>query len=237
MYPCRGYLSHLGTEQGAATATWEAGSQQQWSMAGPGPLGGNHAGGSCQIGFSDDNGTTFRVAKSYQGDCPHRNGGVNPENQTFDFTVPVDLQTGVQVFAWIWYNREQEFNMNCAAVNILPPGSGSASTNVAIRSSSTGEAHNRDHIRRPRFKSTQARATAAGPPFSERPLMLVADVGNNCLTPRTTAELMFPHPGPDVHDGDGEYPLQLPSGECGQEAMANVYVRQAYKGWTGEDGH
>jgi hypothetical protein len=44
--------------------------------------------------------------------------------------------------------------------------------------------------------------------------MLVADIGNGCLTPSTNAELKFPEPGPDVVQGDGEYPLQLPSGNA-----------------------
>jgi hypothetical protein len=35
-YPCRGYLSLLGTPAGAPTANWAAGSTQSWSMAGPG---------------------------------------------------------------------------------------------------------------------------------------------------------------------------------------------------------
>jgi hypothetical protein len=34
-YPCRGYLGLLGTPAGAATATWVAGSQQNWSIWGP----------------------------------------------------------------------------------------------------------------------------------------------------------------------------------------------------------
>lgn len=48
-------------------------------------------------------------------------------------------------------------------------------------------------------------------PYSQRPTMLVADTGNGCLTPRTSAEVKFPHPGPDVVKGDGEYPLELPT--------------------------
>jgi hypothetical protein len=34
--PCRGYLSLLGTPEGASVATWKAGSQQTWSLSGPG---------------------------------------------------------------------------------------------------------------------------------------------------------------------------------------------------------
>jgi hypothetical protein len=39
-YPCRDYHNLLGTPDGLPTATWEAGSQQSWSMAGI----GNHFG-------------------------------------------------------------------------------------------------------------------------------------------------------------------------------------------------
>lgn len=48
-------------------------------------------------------------------------------------------------------------------------------------------------------------------PYHERPAMLVADTGDGCLTPKTTAEVKFPHPGPDVVVGDGEYALEHPS--------------------------
>jgi hypothetical protein len=50
--------------------------------------------------------------------------------------------------------------------------------------------------------------------FHDRPLMLVADVGNDCHTPHTVAEVKFPNPGPDVVTGDGMYPLQYPTGYC-----------------------
>lgn len=117
-FPCRGYLHLLGTPDGAPTASWPAGSAQYWAMAGPPPFGGNHYGGSCQIGFSVDQGKTFRVVTSYEGACPHRNGGITEEGQRYNFTVPSDLPSGDVLFAWTWYNREQEFFMNCAAVTI-----------------------------------------------------------------------------------------------------------------------
>lgn len=160
-------------------------------------LGGNHYGGSCQVGFSTDNGTTFQVATSYEGDCPHRYNGTGPEGQSFNFKVPADLEPGVQLFAWTWYNREQEFNMNCAAVNITSPVSSTAASDVVSVA------------------------------FTKRPLMLVADDGNDCTTPHTTAELKYPSPGPDVVDGDGEYPVEMPSGKCGQKEMLEG---QAYDG-------
>lgn len=50
--------------------------------------------------------------------------------------------------------------------------------------------------------------------FMSRPEMLFLDVGNGCLSPKTTRELKYPNPGPDVVEGDGEYPVELPSGNC-----------------------
>ncbi|EMC92258.1 hypothetical protein BAUCODRAFT_283706 [Baudoinia panamericana UAMH 10762] len=195
MYPCRGYETLLGDPQGAATATWPAGSTQSWNISGI----GNHYGGSCQVGFSTNHGETFRVATSYEGNCPHRNNGNGPDGQNFDFTVPADLPAGVHLFTWTWYNREQELNSNCAAVEIT------------------------------------ACIAADTPPapvaFASRPEMFVADDVNGCVTPHTTAELRYPFPGPEVVTGDGAYPLQLPTGNCGGVGV------QAYHGETGEDGH
>ena len=372
---------------------------------------------------------TFRVATSYEGNCPHRNGGLGPEGQEFEFTVPEDLGTGVRVFAWVWYNREQEFNMNCAAVNITapelgggyesevegaqvsttsnlvqselstvqvdgtitiwttmttkvtltmethvqaqsPPASSLAgghgevlslspngttttrtTTTITSRIQSTttisqaGESasearctnekevthfrtengcictcpstedielcvcycydpddspssantnastnaarrlnpryffkekvkhllrteHSPADTRRLNFRSTEhlhnpvaamkvrdtteddedclldlcvpdnspSNLTARNPTskhatFHVRPLMFIADDGNGCSTPKSTAELKYPDPGPNVVSGDGEYPVELPKGECRKP------VRQAYHGQDGDDGH
>ncbi|PPJ52792.1 hypothetical protein CBER1_11283 [Cercospora berteroae] len=203
MYPCRGYQRLLSTPDGAPTATWHAGQPATFTLWGPTPYGGNHYGGSCQIGFSTDGGATFRVATSYEGNCPHRNNGIEPEGQNFEFLVPNDLQPGVQLFAWIWYNREREWNMNCAAVEIVGPevGAGGAASAPA------GDA---------RGKTSSAPTSV---PFRARPLLFVADDGNDCETPRSTAELEFPEPGPEVVVGDGVYPLELPQGACGQREM------------------
>lgn len=53
-----------------------------------------------------------------------------------------------------------------------------------------------------------------GVAFNDRPLMFIADISNGCETPRTTAELKYPQPGPDVVMGDGVYPLEGPTGNC-----------------------
>ena len=212
VYPCRGYLDLLGTPQGAPTAEWQAGSIQSWNISGI----GNHYGGSCQVGFSVDKGKTFLVVTSYEGDCPHRNNGVGPDGQDFEFAVPKDLDNGVQVFAWVWYNREQEFNMNCAAVNITAP-----STTLLPSES-------------PTVTSLTQSSSSTPIAFSNRPLMLIADDGNGCFTPKTTAEVKYPDPGPDVVPGDGAYPLELPIGNCSQ---AEMLAKQGYDGSNGNDGH
>lgn len=270
VYPCRGYLSLLDTPQGAPTATWEAGSTQSWNISGI----GNHYGGSCQTGFSTDKGQTFHVATSYEGNCPHRNSGDGAEGQNFDFTVPSDLEAGVQMFAWIWYNREQEFNMNCAAVNITSSSSNSPasysapSTTSTAAPSSSGTTYQTandctcvcdspanistcnctcpntvskrqihpagepNHKRRQTTPTTTASAASSSfVAFADRPLMLVADDGNGCLTPKSTAEVKYADPGPDVVMGDGLYPLELPSGNCSGVGT------QGYDGSTGNDGH
>ncbi|EME84178.1 uncharacterized protein MYCFIDRAFT_195305 [Pseudocercospora fijiensis CIRAD86] len=199
-YPCRGYEKLLDTPDGAPTATWKAGTIAYWNMTGI----GNHYGGSCQVGFSVDKGKTFRVATSYEGNCPHRNQpSSGTQGQNFEFRVPSDLDIGVQLFAWIWYNREQELNMNCAAVNITPAEPQTYSAKM------------------PRAVS-----------YGSRPLMFVADDGNDCQTPHATAELKYPFPGPDVVSGDGVYPLQYPEGSCSPDKML---AKQSYAGAVRSD--
>ncbi|TKA69233.1 hypothetical protein B0A49_10735 [Cryomyces minteri] len=239
-YPCRGYLKLLGTPAGRSVAEWPAGSAQAWNMSGI----GNHYGGSCQVGFSVDNGTTFQVATSYEGNCPHRDARNDAAGQNFDFTVPADMPTG---------------HMNCAAVTITAPkaivnggynvGSTTAAATEPASSESSGHAtadnytdlwpfprrgrsllhfrradtmfpkisfkHGLKHGVRPAH--VHKRAVSSSIPYAQRPGMLVADAGNGCLTPRTTAEVKYPHPGPDVVLGDGEYPLELPTpaDKCG----------------------
>ncbi|PGH06102.1 hypothetical protein AJ79_06636 [Helicocarpus griseus UAMH5409] len=113
-FPCKGYLSHLHTPQGSPVATWPVGSTQTFTLSGS----GNHYGGSCQVGFSIDEGKSWKVVRSFEGNCPHRDGGTEAAGQGFEFRVPADLPVGESVFAWTWINREGEFNMLCAAVRI-----------------------------------------------------------------------------------------------------------------------
>ena len=71
-----------------------------------------HEGGSCQLSISEDGGSTFKVVKSFIGNCPSSTGPV-----TMDFTVPSDVASGDVVFAWSWNNRvgNREFYMNWCA--------------------------------------------------------------------------------------------------------------------------
>ena len=324
-FPCRGYLKHLGTDQGRPVATWEAGSVQNFSLVGK----GTHWGGSCQAGFSIDEGKTWQVVKSYEGACPHRDfGPQDPENQSFKFTVPADIPAGDHIFGWTWINREREFFMNCAVVTIvngtedipepegnatnhepsnpgnshpvsqpvstpasqrpattlqpssLPTGSPdlqlpkltyvrpepqdptptyapSAAPNHTTKSTpydsgaiftipaeilsiinnakprpttTTKDACKPPSLsnppvaripinhRRP-VANSHERHTKRAPevPYHERPGFLIANLGNGCETARTMSEVKYPNPGPDVAEGDGMYPLELPgpAEDCG----------------------
>ncbi|PGH21467.1 hypothetical protein AJ80_03258 [Polytolypa hystricis UAMH7299] len=128
-FPCRGYLKLLGTPEGASVATWAAGSDQKFSLIGGNNLGGTHYGGSCQVGFSIDQGKTWKAVRSYEGNCPNRRGTTtDPKTQEFEFKVPGDMPTGDAVFAWTWINREQEFFMLCSAVTITGGEEGESSS-------------------------------------------------------------------------------------------------------------
>ncbi|KAL1860964.1 hypothetical protein Plec18170_001478 [Paecilomyces lecythidis] len=239
-FPCKGYLKLVGTPQGAPVVTWTTGSSVNFSLTGL----GNHYGGSCQVGFSVDNGTTWKVAKSFEGDCPHRNGGVDPAKQTFNFTVPADMPTGNHIFAWTWFNREQEFSMLCSSVKIVggskqltPLPASSTSTAPQTASSSYVDYNGctcqcpaasdalsvRNNYIHTSFRGLEKRenpnasAPSAHVAFDDRPSFLFADIDNGCETPKTTAEVKYPNPGPDVQPGDGVYPLALPypANKCG----------------------
>ncbi|KAF8473961.1 hypothetical protein BDZ91DRAFT_619217, partial [Kalaharituber pfeilii] len=118
-FPCKGYHILLGTPEGASVATWEAGSSQQLVLG----TGAAHNGGSCQASFSEDNGATFKVVKSWIGNCPAGQGS------TFDFNVPKDVKSGNLIFAWTWFNNlgNREMYMNCASVTITNGGAGLSS--------------------------------------------------------------------------------------------------------------
>ncbi|KAI9766657.1 MAG: hypothetical protein M1835_007147 [Candelina submexicana] len=110
-YPCKGYHKLLGTPEGASVASWAAGSTQKFTLQG----GASHSGGSCQVSLSFDGGKSFKVIKSFVGDCPASNGG------DFPFTVPAHIPSNsTALFAWSWFNREgnREMYMDCAVISI-----------------------------------------------------------------------------------------------------------------------
>ncbi|EDN05555.1 predicted protein [Histoplasma mississippiense (nom. inval.)] len=220
-FPCKGYLNHLNTPQGQSVASWAAGSQQNFSLTGT----GNHYGGSCQVGFSVDKGATWKVVKSFEGNCPYRNGGTDPEKQTFEFTVPRDTPVGVQVFAWTWINREREFNMLCAAVKITGAEKRGRKQDFVSRSDSGRRSGRHQYRQRDTGSCTctcgggsssdtssngASATTLPAVPFNDRPSFLFANIDNGCQTPMTNFEVKYPNPGPDVVQGDGEYQLKLP---------------------------
>lgn len=133
MGPCRGHLNKLNTDEGRPVATWRAGESIEFQLSGQqikgtGPdyqnaginvVGGDHYGGSCQVGMSFDEGKSFQTIATWQGNCPHRGNGIDPSKQKFNVTLPSFLPSKERaLFAWSWVNREQEFFMNCASVTI-----------------------------------------------------------------------------------------------------------------------
>ena len=96
---------------------------------------------------------------------------VTPAGGSFNFQIPSDAPTGAAMFAWTWFNEvgNREMYMDCASVTIT--GSGSS-------------------------KRARKRAST---PFSSRPSLFVANLGNGCTTIEGT-DTTFPDPGPDVTD-------------------------------------
>ncbi|KAF2274734.1 uncharacterized protein EI97DRAFT_380860 [Westerdykella ornata] len=193
---CKGHLDLLDQPEGQPVVTWAPGQKANFSVSGhrinspqENPVGGTHAGGSAQIGISLDQGKTFKVIKTWQGNFPHHDKAesLDPADHTYDFVVPADLPAGKAVFAWTWINREQEFNMNCASRNLE---------------------------RSEALKAPHRRAEAVA--FSARPEMsLNIDLpGSECKSPGNPAELRFPNPGPDVVEKDGNDGYELVEPTC-----------------------
>ncbi|KAI9712584.1 MAG: hypothetical protein M1828_001685 [Chrysothrix sp. TS-e1954] len=91
-----------------------------------------HGGGSCQLSLSKDLAPTeksvFKVIHSIEGGCPARNTPGNlpadintfADPNTYDYTIPSDLEAGQYTFAWTWGNKigNREFYMSCAPITI-----------------------------------------------------------------------------------------------------------------------
>ena len=106
-FPCKGYQNDRPV---VPTAQYSVGSSYKITLEGS----STHAGGSCQLSLSYDNGATFRVIKSMIGGCPL--------DKQYNFTVPLFAPTGPALISWTWQNKigNREFFMNCAAVEIFP---------------------------------------------------------------------------------------------------------------------
>ncbi|KAG8428116.1 hypothetical protein J3459_006060 [Metarhizium acridum] len=110
-FPCGGALKVLNSPQGKPVDEWNAGEEYSFKIAGQ----AYHSGGSCQASLSYDNGTTYKVIKSYEGNCPLSNG-----ETSYKFEVPSDARDGDCIFSWSWFNKvgNREMYQNCAVVTI-----------------------------------------------------------------------------------------------------------------------
>ncbi|KAF1954694.1 hypothetical protein CC80DRAFT_416790 [Byssothecium circinans] len=218
---CHGHAGLIDTDEGKPVVTWAPGQTVNFTLSGQklnspteNPAGGTHYGGSCQVGFSTDKGKTFKVATTWQGNCPDRKGNTDPSTQLFKFTVPADTPAGERVlFGWTWINREKEFNMNCASVTIsgtnTSPEEPAASSSTPNKPSSTPAASAPSS--KPSAPASAPRAEAVS--FASRPDMLLGIdfAGAKCHSKGGSVELEFPDPGPNVVKGDGEYKLAPPT--------------------------
>jgi LysM repeat protein len=126
-FPCKGYLADLSTPAGGSSKTYTAGQQASFQTEG---LEAAHNGGSCQVSLSFDQGKTWKVIKSYIGNCVRSAGGnVFDKNQSYSFTIPAEAKAGDAIWAWTWFNQtgNREMYMNCAHITIA--GSGTSTLN------------------------------------------------------------------------------------------------------------
>jgi len=126
-FPCKGYLADLSGPAGGSSKTYKAGQPASFKTEG---LQAAHNGGSCQVSLSFDNGKTWKVIKSFIGNCVRSAGGnVFDANQEYSFTIPADAKAGDAVWAWSWFNQtgNREMYMNCAHITI--DGSGTSTLN------------------------------------------------------------------------------------------------------------
>jgi len=126
-FPCKGYLADLSTPAGGSSKTYTAGQPANFQTEG---LEAAHNGGSCQVSLSFDQGKTWKVIKSFIGNCVRSAGGnVFDKNQAYSFTIPADAKAGDAIWAWTWFNQtgNREMYMNCAHITI--EGSGTSTLN------------------------------------------------------------------------------------------------------------
>ncbi|KAJ5469106.1 hypothetical protein N7475_006858 [Penicillium sp. IBT 31633x] len=131
-YPCKGYAK----DDFQAVATWQPGSSQEMQLEGS----ATHDGGSCQLALTYDQGKTFKVIQSMEGDCPIA--------KKYTFDVPSDAPDGDALFAWTWFNKvgNREMYMNCAMITI--GGSGNRNSTAESVNENVNENDNEDEDRR-----------------------------------------------------------------------------------------
>jgi len=126
-FPCKGYLKDLSGREGGSTKTFVAGQQATFQTDG---VEAAHNGGSCQVSLSYDQGKTWKVIKSFIGNCVRSAGGnVFDKNQVYNFTIPAEAKAGDVIWAWTWFSQSgsRDMYMNCAHITI--EGSGTSSLN------------------------------------------------------------------------------------------------------------
>ncbi|KAK0619655.1 hypothetical protein B0T14DRAFT_405896, partial [Immersiella caudata] len=124
-WPCKGYQNLLGTPQGIPVRSWSAGETYSFTLGGS----AIHGGGSCQASISTDGGNSFKVVRSYIGNCPSGTGA------SYQFKLPSDTPSSDNaLFAWTWYNAvgNREAYADCAVV-CIKGGSGSKSIPFSSR--------------------------------------------------------------------------------------------------------
>lgn len=194
-YPCKGYAK----DDFEAVDTWAPGSSQEMTLEGSAV----HDGGSCQLALTYDQGKTFKVIESIEGDCPI--------DKKYQFDVPSDAPSGDALFAWTWFNKvgNREMYMNCAMITI----GGSSNRNAALDSESreAKEAPKQTLDDKTTEKGPNNKAntqtTSAKNGFDSLPDLFVANVdqAGKCVTIEGEA-VHFPKPGPKLigkADGPG----------------------------------
>ncbi len=208
-FPCK-----LPNYSAAQVNSMEAGKPQTLALVGSAV----HGGGSCQISITYDNPpkaeSEWKVIHSIEGGCPMAgvsgNNGDNaasPVPDTFQYTIPTNLQTGPAVLAWTWFNKigNREMYMNCAPIDIKPAGG-------ASKRSPQEELESR-------IASKIASSQQSG--FKSLPDMFLANIGKGCSTLEGT-DVEFPNPGQslDFRQKDSMKALGKPVGSCGPAGVA-----------------
>lgn len=191
-YPCKGYAK----DDFEAVDTWAPGSSQEMSLEGSAV----HDGGSCQLALTYDQGKTFKVIESIEGDCPIA--------KKYQFDVPSDAPTGDALFAWTWFNKvgNREMYMNCAMITIGGSSNRNATIDSESREAPKQPLDEKTTVKGPNNKAN-TQTTNASNSFDSLPDLFVANVGQagKCVTIEGQA-VHFPKPGPKLigkADGPG----------------------------------